>query len=205
MVIELTGGVGSGKSTALRILSEEYGADVIGTDQTAKKLEKKGKSGYLGLLEAFGSGILDEDGEIDRAGLAARIFSDEKALETVNRIIHPLVWAEIHRRIGRWREQSASRPDGPEPVLVVETALPDKKTGDIYDEVWYVYTLDEVRIARLMESRGYSREKCLSVMKRQPSDREFREMADRVLDNSGGEEELKRQIGEILGKGRTAS
>ena len=73
-----------------------------------------------------------------------------------------------------------------------------KKPGDIYDEVWYVYTLEETRIQRLMESRGYSRGKCLAVMGQQPTEKAYRALADRILDNNGDEEELRRQIAEVL-------
>ncbi len=106
---------------------------------------------------------------------------------------------EDQERMESWelsgrRESSADRkmPEG--------RKRPDvrKKSGDIYDEVWYVYTLEETRIRRLMESRGYSREKCLAVMGQQPTEEEYRALADRILYNNGDEEQLRRQIAEIL-------
>ena len=217
MVIELIGGVGAGKSRVLRILKEEYGAAVIETDQAARELEQKGRAGYRRLTETFGEGILGADGELDREKLAEMIFSDEAVLERVNEMIHPLVWEEVYRRAEEFRG-SEPRDANLTPLLVVETALPEerersadqepqgdrkqpdvrKKPGDIYDEVWYVYTLEETRILRLMESRGYSRGKCLAVMGQQPTEEEYRALADRVLDNNGDEEQLRRQIAEIL-------
>lgn len=217
MVIELIGGVGAGKSRVLRILREEYGAAVIETDQAARELEQKGRAGYRRLTETFGEGILGADGELDREKLAEMIFSDEAVLERVNEMIHPLVWEEVYRRAEEFRG-SEPRDANLTPLLVVETALPEerewsedqepqgdrkqpdvrKKPGDIYDEVWYVYTLEETRILRLMESRGYSRGKCLAVMGQQPTEEEYRALADRVFDNNGDEEQLRRQIAEIL-------
>ena len=108
------------------------------------------------------------------------------------------LWKDHERMAGReladGHESSADRKT-PE-----DQKQPDvrKKPGDIYDEVWYVYTLEETRIRRLMESRGYSREKCLAVMGQQPTEKEYRVLADRVLDNNGDEEQLRRQIAEIL-------
>ena len=74
---------------------------------------------------------------------------------------------------------------------------------DIYDEMWYVYTSEENRIRRLNENRGYSRERSLSIMKNQLSDEEFRELADRVIDNNGTVEDVKAGLEAILkDKGR---
>lgn len=107
-------------------------------------------------------------------------------------------WEDYERMAGReladGHESSADRKSQG------DRKRPDvrKKPGDIYDEVWYVYTLEETRIRRLMESRGYSRGKCLAVMGQQPTEEEYRALADRVLDNNGDEEQLRRQIAEIL-------
>lgn len=196
MVIELIGGVGAGKSRVLQIMREEYGAVVTETDQVARQLEEKGQAGYEGLRNLFGDEILEPDGRLNRQKLADMIFSDPSALEKVNALIHPLVWEEIHRMAGQFRAEEIRME---EMFLIVETALPDKKPDDIYDEVWYVYTLKETRIQRLMENRGYSREKCLSVMENQCTEDEYRALADRVIDNNGSLADVRRQIGEILG------
>ena len=78
-----------------------------------------------------------------------------------------------------------------------------QEQNDIYDEMWYVYTSEENRIRRLKENRGYSRERSLSIMKNQLSDEEFRELADRVIDNNGTVEEVKAGLEALLkDKGR---
>lgn len=186
-VIGLTGGVGSGKSSVLKILKETYGADIIQADLVAAELEEPGREGYLALLKQFGEGILREDRTIDRGRFAALIFADKQALETVNRLIHPMTWA----RIRELTEESKAE------LVVVEAALLDK-TGDIYDELWYVYTSEENRIRRLMESRGYSRDKVLSIIANQPSEKEFLQAADAVIDNNGSPQELNVQIKDRL-------
>ncbi len=194
MVIELIGGVGAGKSRILQILKEEYGAAVLETDQVARELEQPGREGCRLLAEAFGEGILTPEGEPDRKKLAELVFSDQAALERVNALIHPLVWEQVHRAAAEFRASAVGRT-----LLIVETAVPDKKPDDIYDEVWYVYTLKETRIQRLMESRGYSREKCLAVMAKQRTEEEYRALADRVIDNNGSLAEVRRQLREALG------
>lgn len=191
-VIQLIGGVGAGKSRILELLKEHHGAEIIQTDLTARKLEEKGQPGYLGILESFGTEILEEDGELDRKKLANLIFSDEMALKRINELIHPMVWQWIHDRV----KTSDS------PLIVVESAIPDKNPGDIYNEVWYVYTLRETRLARLMENRGYSREKSLQMMANQLSEEEYEQAADRVIDNNGPLEEAAAQIEGFLAAGK---
>lgn len=197
MVIELIGGVGAGKSRILRMLREEYGADVLAADQEAGALERRGQEGFRLLTETFGEGILGPDGELDRKRMAERIFGDREMLEQVNRLIHPLVWEEIHRKARRFRSGAPGGPDR-SPLLVIETAVPDERPDGLYDEVWYVHAGEETRISRLMDSRGYSREKCLAVMASQCAEEEYRARADRVIDNGGSLDSVRRQIGEFI-------
>ena len=96
-VIGITGGVGAGKSRVLALLEEEFGARIILADEVARQLQEPGQPGFVRLLEYFGDGILGKDGRLERAGLAARIFRDQEALEAVNRMIHPLVWQRIQK------------------------------------------------------------------------------------------------------------
>lgn len=192
-VIGLTGGVGAGKSRILDILQTEYGAEIIVADQVAHELMKPGHEGYEMVVRALGNSFLKPDGTIDRPLLSALIFHDQNALETMNEIIHPMVWKTIKDKI------CSSQAD----LIVVESAIMGREQNDIYDEMWYVYTSEENRIRRLKENRGYSRERSLSIMKNQLSDEEFRELADRVIDNNGTVEEVKAGLEALLkDKGR---
>ena len=98
-VVALIGGVGNGKSRVLDILKEDYQAVVIQADEVAKHLEEKGQPGLIKLTEAFGTGILDSEGNLDRAAFAEKIFQNPEALEQVNVIIHPLVWNWIYKKV----------------------------------------------------------------------------------------------------------
>ncbi len=190
-VIELTGGVGAGKSRILELLRDRYGARILKADETARGLQKKGQPGYEKIVNAFGTGILGLDGELDREKLAALIFTDEAAREKINEIIHPLVWKQIHESVRTAREEGGA-------LFVVETAVPDQNPDDIYDEVWYVYTLDDIRIRRLMESRGYSEKKALQIMESQYTKEQYLSLADHVIDNQGSLLELENQIKKLL-------
>lgn len=190
MVLGLTGGVGAGKSRILELFSHDYGAQVIQADLVARKLEDPGQPGLTGLVSLFGTGILQKDGTLDRKGFADRIFGNPEALKRVNALIHPLTWNETKRQI---RESSAE-------LIVVEAALFDERSREVCQYLLYVDTQDEIRIQRLMENRGYSREKCLDIMKNQADRNDFLKLADFVIDNSGSLEESRLQIRRILKK-----
>ena len=190
MVLGLTGGVGAGKSRILELFSHDYGAQVIQADLVARKLEDPGQPGLTGLVSLFGTRILQKDGTLDRKGFADRIFGNPEALKRVNALIHPLTWNEIKRQI---RESSAE-------LIVVEAALFDERSREVCQYLLYVDTQDEIRIQRLMENRGYSREKCLDIMKNQADRNDFLKLADFVIDNSGSLEESRLQIRRILKK-----
>lgn len=187
-VVSITGGVGSGKSEVLRVLKEEFGAQVILADEVAHQLMELGKSGYKKVVEALGTSFLNADGSINRKKLAELIFNDEKALEQMNAIIHPMVWREIQYEITH----------SDKALIVVEAALFDEEHNAMFDEIWYVYTTRENRIKRLMASRGYTEEKCLDIMSNQASEEEYRSLAAHVLDNNGSVEAIRDQIAAFL-------
>lgn len=187
-IIGITGGIGSGKSRVLEFLEKEFQAKVILADQVAHDLMEPEKEGYQQVIKALGTGFLKPDGQIDRTKLADRIFHDQNALQTMNQIIHPMTWAAIRKAAFSSRED----------LVVVESALMGEEQRAEYKEIWYIFTEMETRIQRLMESRGYSREKCLDVIASQKKEEEFRAISDRVIDNSGPFEDTKRQIEAIL-------
>ncbi len=189
LVIGLTGGVGSGKSTVSQILEQEYGAFLIDTDSIGHEVKQPGREAYEPILELFGKEILDENGWIDKGKLAERVFVSEPLLQKLNALTHPAVIREVERRI------SKKRQEGDCPYVVVETALLIE-SGLIRccDVIWYVYATEDIRRKRLRQSRGYSEERIQAVLNRQKTDDEFRQVADVVIENSGEREETRRQI-----------
>ena len=114
--IGITGGVGSGKSEVLSYMEKEYGAVIILADKVAHLLEAKGQSCYNKLVKAFGEGILDSEGEIDKKRFASVIFADEKNLKIVNDIIHPAVKQYILEKMDESNKAG-------EKLFVLEAAL----------------------------------------------------------------------------------
>ena len=189
-IISITGGVGSGKSEVLEILESEFDAKIIKADEVAHQLMEPGKKGYQHVIGALGDSFLNKDGSIDRKKLAALIFQNKDAVEKMNEIIHPMAWDEIFYEVNHSDKE----------IIVVEAALYDDEHNGMFDEIWYVYTSVQNRIRRLMESRGYSEEKCRGIMANQASEDDYRSFATRVLDNNGSIEDIKRQIASFLGK-----
>ena len=190
-VIGLTGGVGAGKSLVLSILKTKYNAQVIEADKVAHELMMPGEDGYLQVKETFGETILHSDGTINRAALGKVIFENESAREQVNSIIHPLVWKRIRQKI------SASQAG----LIVVEFAIMGEEAEDIYDEMWYVRASEMVRIRRLSENRGYTKERSEQIIRSQASEQEYVRRCDRVIENNGSVADLENQLAEILKTG----
>lgn len=189
MFIGITGGVGTGKSTILKILKDKYDAHLIMADDVAKDLMRKGKSAYKQIVKTFGKEILGADGEIDRQKMASIVYSDEEKRLTINQIVHPLVKKAI------LKEKKAVSKESPDKLIVLEAALLiEDGYKELLDELWAVITDKEIRIKRLMDSRGYSREKSESIIASQLSDDEFRNACDFIIDNSGTIEETQKQI-----------
>jgi dephospho-coA kinase len=185
MNILLLGGIGSGKSEALKILREEHFANIIEADKVAHFLYEKDRAGYTALRSVFGDIILDDKKNIDRKKLGDILYYDKDKLKLVNSIIHPLVYEEIKSRLLENR------------LNVVEQALmPDNK--DIYDEIWYLHTDIEIRTDRLILSRGLEKERIEQIIAKQPKESEFESIADKIIQNNGDRSELEKNIREAL-------
>ena len=185
MNILLLGGIGSGKSEALKILREEHFANIIEADKVAHFLYEKDRAGYTALRSVFGDIILDDKKNIDRKKLGDILYYDKEKLRLVNSIIHPLVYEEIKNRLLENR------------LNVVEQALmPDNK--DIYDEIWYLHTDIEIRTDRLILSRGLEKERIEQIIAKQPKESEFESVADKIIQNNGSRSELEKNIREAL-------
>lgn len=192
-IIGVTGGVGAGKSTVLKMLEELTKCIVIRTDEVAKETTLPGGAAYSQIVKLLGDDILQSDGCIDRKKMASIIFSDEKLCEKVDAIIHPLTRSEVVRRL------KAANDAGVYEYAFIEAALLIEAGYDsICEEFWYIYVPDEERIKRLMADRGYSREKCISIMNNQLPGEEFRKHCRYVIDNSKDSNNTKKQLERIL-------
>ncbi len=200
MIIGVTGGVGSGKSSIMRVLGEK-GAHLIIADDVARELQEPGNECYKLIIDNFGERILSDEtstnglAPIDRKKLASVVFADDKKLELLNSLTHPQVKTEILRRIDQIYSED------PDALIAIEAALLIQAGYlDMLDELWVITCDHDIRVERLMSSRDYSREKAESIMASQMSDEEYSSYADFVLDNSGTHAQTKRKITNRLKK-----
>ena len=188
-LIGITGGVGAGKSSILEYIRVHYRCRIYLADEVAHEVKKPGQPCYQALVALLGQEILEENGEIHKGRMAEKIFQDASLLEQVNAIVHPAVQAYLLERIREAREDGGVELFFIEAALLIECGY-----RSIVDEMWYIYTREEVRRRRLEESRGYSEEKIDRIMSSQLTEKEFRSGSDFVIDNSGAPDESFRQI-----------
>ena len=189
-VIGITGGVGAGKSTILDYLEQKHHAYVIQADKIGHLLMEPDGVCYEQVIALFGRQVIKNDKTIDRNQVSDVVFGNELMRQSLDDIIHPAVKTYILEEINRQKE-AGSR------LLIVEAALLlEEHYEEFCDAVWYVHTDTEIRIQRLIESRGYSIEKAQSIIARQASEDFFRTHADYMIINNGDLDVTWQQIEE---------
>lgn len=186
MVIGVIGGVGAGKSTVLEVLKNDFQYEIYRMDDIAKSLYQPGTRVYNAMIGLLGQDVVREDGTLDFTKFAERLYRDKALRRQVDHIVHPAVYHVVDSLIAAARKKEHN--------ITVETALPNQHFIDECDEVWFIYTEAEVRIQRLMESRGYTRGKAVDMIHSQMDDAEYFEMSTFVIDNSGTREETVDEI-----------
>ncbi|MBR1816381.1 MAG: dephospho-CoA kinase [Lachnospiraceae bacterium] len=197
IILGITGGVGSGKSRVLYDLKENYNAYIVEADKLAHELMQPDKSIYNEIVSTFGRNVLEEETPyyIDREKLGSIVFNDSERLTILNGIVHPLVKKEIKRRINEVRAGGKYR------LFVIEAALLIQDGyNSICDEIWYIWVDVEERIRRLMKQRGYTREKCLSIIDSQETDEYYKKYANYTINNQNNYENSSKQLKERLNK-----
>ena len=179
--IGITGGVGAGKSEILGYLAKKPDTRVMLADEIAHELMSPGTACYDKISETFGTeDIFLPQGGLDRGKLAAVIFSDEAKRRQMNAIVHPAVRVYVEKEAAREKQ------GGKRKLLVLEAALLiEEHYDEICDELWYIYTREDIRRERLMASRGYSTEKVDRIFASQLTEKVYREHCRVVIDTHG--------------------
>jgi dephospho-CoA kinase len=179
-VLGITGGIGSGKSTAADLF-EALGAVVIRLDDLAKRLTGPGGPLVDDVVTAFGEGVRGADGGVDAPALAALAFASPDAAATLDRIVHPGVFAAVAGALDALLEL----PEPPETVVIDIPLLVESPIFfDLLDGVLAISVPEDVRLARL-SARGMDPDDAQARMKLQASDAERRDVADYVVENDG--------------------
>jgi dephospho-CoA kinase len=190
IIVGLTGGVGTGKSTVTNFL-RELGAYIIDWDELARKVTRPHSQAWREIVEHFGKSVLNEDLTINRQKLADIVFADKRKLAKLNRIVHPRVFEEDERIT------SEIRSHDPDALIIKDIPLFFEVARHIpVDKIVVVSASEQTRLRRL-EEKGITPEDALNRMKSQlPLDKKIKS-ADFVINNDGPLEETKRQVKEI--------
>lgn len=188
LMVGLTGGIGSGKSTVARRLTE-HGAVLVDADAIAREVVAAGSPGLAQILEEFGPEFAGPDGELDRPRMAAAVFNDPDARGKLNGIVHPLVRARSAELVAAAPTGSVVVQDVP---LLVEGGM-----GAGFALVLVVHADEQVRVGRLVGSRGMAEDDARARIRSQATDDQRRAVADVWLDNSGTPDQLSAQVDEL--------
>ena len=186
----VTGGIGSGKTTVCGFL-EEQGARVFYADIEAKRLMREDPDVQAAIVDAFGEAAYDEEGALDRAYLADRVFGDAEQLDRLNAIVHPHVFKAFEAAKARATDAEVS-------LLVHEAALLFEAGGDEHvDTTAAVVAPDADRIDWVTARDDVTPDQVRARMQHQLPQDELRERADYVIENDGSLDDLRRKSVEL--------
>jgi dephospho-CoA kinase len=191
LLIGLTGGIGSGKSTVSALLAAK-GAVIIDADAITRELQQPGTDVFAAMVERFGPGIVAADGTLDRAAVADVVFNDAAALKDLTGIVHPAVGVEIARRLEEARDTDQ--------LVVLDVPLLVESGRDDLAALVVVDVDPEIAVSRLVERRGMREADARARMANQVPREERLAKADLVIDNSGTPADLAAQVDELWPK-----
>ena len=195
LLVGLTGGIGAGKSTVSALLAER-GAVIVDADQIARDLQAPGSPVLDQMAERFGTHIIRDDGSLDRAAVAAVVFGEsdaaKAALKDLNGIVHPAMQSEILRQIAAQADTDR--------VVVLDFPLLGENPRDDVAATIVVDIAPEIAVAWLVEFRGMDEDDARNRIASQISREERLSRADFVVDNSGDQAALRREVDELWRK-----
>ena len=188
ILVGLTGGIGSGKSTVSAMLAER-GAVIVDADQIARDLQQPGSVVLERMAERFGADIIRDDGSLDRGAVAAIVFNDEAALKDLNGIVHPAMQDEIQRQIEAHRDSDR--------VVVLDFPLLTENPRRGLAATIVVDIDPEVAVERLVAQRGMDEADARARINSQVSREDRLAMATHVIDNGGDIAALEGRVDEL--------
>lgn len=190
LLVGLTGGIASGKSTVSALLAAR-GAVVIDADEIARRIIEPGGEAHAGVVAAFGPGIVHAGGSIDRDALAKLVFENPERRLELESLTHPIVMAQIAQRIDSLRDT--------ESIVVCDIPLLTEAIAgkDMFDVIVVVEAGRQTQVDRLATARGYTEEQALARIGAQASPAERRSIADHVIVNDQDLTALEKRVDEV--------
>lgn len=191
LIIGLTGGIASGKSTVSNML-KELNIPVIDADLESRYAVEPGEEAYDQIIDHFGKSILLDDGSINRAKLGEIIFNNEEERMVLNSIVHPAV----RKRMAMKQEEAEKQGES---IIILDIPLLfESKLTNTVDKILLVYVEEEVQLNRLMKRNGYTKEEAQARIQSQMPLKEKKKLADYVINNNGSIEQTKEQLMKTL-------
>lgn len=194
MIIGLTGGIGSGKSTVSRILKDEYAIPIVDADLISREVVKPGSDGIRQLKLKFGAQIIQQDGKLDRTALRKMMAASQLVKDELDAVLHPLIQKEVLNQFSQLRNHGKS-------FIVYDCPLLFQTHQQRFtDKIMVVIAEREIRIQRIIARDHISRELADKMIKLQMSESEMMAQADVVIDNNGDEHMLHRCVDVLMKK-----
>lgn len=193
MIIGLTGGIGTGKSTVSAMLKAK-GIMVIDSDQIAREVVEPGSKALAQIVAHFGQEVLLPDGRLNRKALGARVFGNEEERKRLMEITHPAIFAETEKRI------SEAKKNGEALIVLDSPLLIETGRYKQTDLVVLVYADEETQLQRIMSRDNLTEEEARYRINAQMPIDEKRQYADIIIDNRGTIEELEVQVAQLLNR-----
>lgn len=194
MIIGLTGGIGSGKSTVSRILKDEYAIPIVDADLISREVVKPGSDGIRQLKLKFGAQIIQQDGKLDRTALRKMMAASQLVKDELDAVLHPLIQKEVLNQFSQLRNHGKS-------FIVYDCPLLFQTHQQRFtDKIMVVIAEREIRIQRIIARDHISRELSDKMIKLQMSESEMMAQADVVIDNNGDEHMLHRCVDVLMKK-----
>jgi dephospho-CoA kinase len=194
ILLGVTGGIASGKSTVARML-EQYGARLIDFDILSRVVVETGKPAWRDITAYFGEQVLLQDKTLDRKKLAEIVFRNSEKRKKLESFIHPRIYDEFRRLVKEYAAKDSN--------IVIQVVVPLLIEGNLqhlFHKILLVYIPEEMQIERMMRRDRVSREMAVNMLSSQLPIEEKRGYADFIIDNSGPLKETKRQVEEVWEK-----
>lgn len=185
--VALTGGIGSGKSSVAELFGR-LGAPIIDADLIARELTRIGQPLLREIARAFGAGVINADGSLNRRALGNLVFANPDQRRQLEQILHPPIRREMEHRL-----RACTSPYA---ILVIPLLL-ETKQQDIADIIIVVDLPEQLQVERVMTRDGLSEDQVRGILAAQCQRSERLEAADYLIDNSGGLDQLIDQVGKI--------
>jgi dephospho-CoA kinase len=185
-LVGLTGGIGSGKSTVADMFAA-LGARIIDTDLISRELTQAGGAAIPALREAFGAGVIDAQGALDRAAMRELVFSHPEEKQRLEAILHPLILAQA-------KQQAAQPTDAPYTLVVVPLLFENRRYSDWLHRVITVDCPEETQIRRTMQRSQLDQAAVRAIMAQQLGREQRLTLSDEKILNNGSLDDLKKQV-----------